>query len=166
LNCTPKATKRCRYCRLFARQGHYDQRQKAAPQRPNQENADKSVLLWAFPLCGEVYEGKHKELLKNGCLTKCKHVIAKRCHPQKRRNCAAGVLWLADLRYVQYGDYCRKENKAPKERQSTRICLLPLHPQSKTIQCTEPAITEPELEAQLSDILQGYALPKSWAKAN
>ena len=29
----------------------------------------------------------------------------------------------------------------------------------------EPAITEPELKPQLVDILQGYALPKSWANA-
>ena len=34
----------------------------------------------------------------------------------------------------------------------------------KTIKCAEPPITEPELAAQLSDILQGYALPKSWAE--
>jgi len=33
----------------------------------------------------------------------------------------------------------------------------------KTITCKEPPVTEPELAAQLSDILQGYALPESWA---
>lgn len=34
---------------------------------------------------------------------------------------------------------------------------------SKTVKCTEPAITEPDLLTQLADVLQGYALPKSWA---
>jgi hypothetical protein len=33
----------------------------------------------------------------------------------------------------------------------------------KTIVCKEPPVTEPDLVAQLSDILQGYALPESWA---
>ena len=34
---------------------------------------------------------------------------------------------------------------------------------SKVMKCIEPAITESQLLAQLTDILQGYALPKSWA---
>ena len=34
---------------------------------------------------------------------------------------------------------------------------------SKTIVCKEPPVTEPDLAAQLSDILQGHALPESWA---
>ena len=34
---------------------------------------------------------------------------------------------------------------------------------SKIMKCTEPAVTEPQLVAQLSDILQGYALPSAWA---
>jgi hypothetical protein len=33
----------------------------------------------------------------------------------------------------------------------------------KTIVCKEPPVTEPDLIAQLADILQSYALPKSWA---
>ena len=33
----------------------------------------------------------------------------------------------------------------------------------KTIICKEPTITEPDLVAQLSDILQNYALPSDWA---
>ena len=33
------------------------------------------------------------------------------------------------------------------------------------MKCMEPAITERELTPQLVDILQGYALPKSWANA-
>jgi hypothetical protein len=36
---------------------------------------------------------------------------------------------------------------------------------SKTITCKESPITEPILVAQLSGILQGYALPESWAQA-
>ena len=34
---------------------------------------------------------------------------------------------------------------------------------SKVIKCSESPITEPGLTTQLTDILQGYALPKSWA---
>ena len=33
----------------------------------------------------------------------------------------------------------------------------------KSIVCKEPPVTESELAEQLSDILQGYALPESWA---
>lgn len=31
------------------------------------------------------------------------------------------------------------------------------------MKCTEPAVTEPVLLSQLAEVLQGYALPKSWA---
>ena len=34
---------------------------------------------------------------------------------------------------------------------------------NKRIKCTEPAITEPDLTAQLSDILHSYAMPEGWA---
>ncbi len=83
-----------------------------------------------FYYSGEVHEGKHKAIIDKKLFDRVQAVLARLHTPTKER--ATGSLWLAGVRYVQYGDYRREKDQTPKERQRTRICILPLLSQKQS----------------------------------
>ncbi len=116
-----------------------------------------------FRYGGIVYEGKHKAIIEKKLFDQVQTVIAKRCHPQKSATAPQAFCGLLSCGACNMAITAEKKVKHQKNGNVHEYVYYRCTRKSKTIRCTEPAVTEPELAAQLSDILQGYALPESWA---
>ena len=115
-----------------------------------------------FCYLGEVHEGKHKAIISKRLFDQVQTVLAQRGKPQRKANnpkplcglvyCSCGMMFTAETQIkrqkngnVHIYDYYRCTRK------------------SKTIVCSEPHIRAEELDKQLSALLLGFSLPKSWA---
>ena len=117
-----------------------------------------------FRYGGEIHEGKHKGIIEKRLFDQVQAIIAKRCHPQKSATAPQAFCGLLTCGMCNMAITAEKKIKHQKNGNRHEYVYYRCTRKSKTIQCTEPAVTEPELAAQLSDILQGYALPSDWAK--
>ena len=116
-----------------------------------------------FRYGGIVYEGKHNAIVEKKLFDQVQAVIAKRCRPQKNATAPQAFCGLLRCATCQMHITAEKKIKHQKNGNVHEYTYYRCTRKHKTIKCTEPAVTEPELAAQLSDILQGYALPESWA---
>lgn len=116
-----------------------------------------------FRYCGEVYEGKHKAIIEKRLFDRAQAVIAKRCHPQKGATAPQVFCGLLTCGACNMAITAEKKIKHQKNGSTHEYIYYRCTRKHKSIVCKEPPITEPELAEQLSDILQGYALPESWA---
>ena len=116
-----------------------------------------------FRYAGEVHEGKHSAIISKQLYDRVQTVLARRCHPQK--NATAPQVFCGLLRCGACGMAVTAEKKIKHQKNGNihEYVYYRCTHKSKTIKCTEPAVTEPQLLEQLAEILQGYALPKSWA---
>ncbi len=118
-----------------------------------------------FRYAGEVHEGKHTAIMSKKLFDQVQAAIAKRGRPQKGATAPqvfCGVLRCATCNLAITAEKKIKHQKNGNVHEYVYYRCTRKH---KSIKCAEPPITEPELAAQLSNILQGYALPKSWAQA-
>ncbi len=116
-----------------------------------------------FRYCGEVYEGKHKAIIEKRLFDRVQTVIAKRCHPQKGATAPQVFCGLLTCATCNMAITAEKKIKHQKNGNTHEYIYYRCTRKHKTITCKEPPVTEPDLAAQLSDILQGYALPQDWA---
>ncbi len=116
-----------------------------------------------FRYCGEVYEGKHKAIIEKRLFDRVQTVITRRCHPQKGATAPQVFCGLLTCATCTMAITAEKKIKHQKNGNTHEYIYYRCTRKHKTIACKEPPVTEPELAAQLSDILQGYALPESWA---
>ena len=117
-----------------------------------------------FRYGGVVYEGKHKAIVEKKLFDQVQTVIAKRCRPQKSATAPQAFCGLLSCGACNMAITAEKKVKHQKNGNVHEYVYYRCTRKSKTIRCIEPAITESELAAQLSDILQAYALPESWAQ--
>ena len=118
-----------------------------------------------FRYCGEVYEGKHKAIMEKKLFDAVQAVVEKRGHRQKGTTAPqifCGLLRCATCRLCITAEKKIKHQKNGNVHEYVYYRCTRKH---KSIVCKEPPVTEPDLRAQLTDILQSYALPKSWANA-
>ncbi len=116
-----------------------------------------------FRYCGEVYEGKHKAIIEKRLFDRVQAVIAKRCHPQKGATAPQIFCGLLTCATCKMSITAEKKIKHQKNGNTHEYIYYRCTRKHKTITCKEPPVTEQDLAAQLSDILQSYALPESWA---
>ena len=116
-----------------------------------------------FCYCGEVYEGKHRAIIEKRLFDQVQAVIVKRCHPQKGATAPQVFCGLLTCATCNMAITAEKKVKHQKNGNTHEYIYYRCTRKHKTITCKEPPVTEPDLAAQLSDILQGYALPESWA---
>ena len=116
-----------------------------------------------FRYCGEVYEGKHKAIMEKRLFDRVQAVIAKRCHPQKGATAPQVFCGLLTCATCNMAITAEKKIKHQKNGNTHEYVYYRCTRKHKTITCKEPPVTEPDLAVQLSDILQDYALPESWA---
>ena len=116
-----------------------------------------------FRYGGEVHEGKHKAIIDKQLFDRVQAVIAKRCHPQKGVTAPQVFCGLMTCSMCNMVITAEKKVKHQKNGNVHEYVYYRCTRKSKTIKCTEPAVTEPALLSQLAEVLQGYALPKSWA---
>jgi site-specific DNA recombinase len=116
-----------------------------------------------FRYLGEIHEGKHKAILSKKLFDRVQTVIAKRCHPQKGATAPQVFCGLLTCATCKMSITAEKKIKHQKNGNTHKYIYYRCTRKNKTIACKEPPVTEPDLAAQLSDILQGYALPSDWA---
>jgi hypothetical protein len=116
-----------------------------------------------FAMAAIVYEGKHKAIIEKKLFDQVQTVIAKRCHPQKGATAPQMFCGLLSCGACNMAITAEKKVKHQKNGNVHEYVYYRCTRKSKTIRCTEPASYRTRIAAQLSDILQGYALPKSWA---
>ena len=118
-----------------------------------------------FRYNGEMHEGKHKPIIEKRLFDRVQAIIARRGHKTKGTVDPQIFCGLLRCGVCNMSITAEKKTKHQKNGNTHEYVYYRCTRKSKTIKCIEPAITEPELKPQLVDILQGYALPKSWANA-
>ena len=118
-----------------------------------------------FRYGGEVHEGKHKAIIEKRLFDRVQAVVVGRGHRTKGTIDPQMFCGLLTCGACNMAITAEKKVKHQKNGNVHEYVYYRCTRKSKTIHCTEPAVTEPELAVQLSDILQGYALPESWAKS-
>ena len=118
-----------------------------------------------FRYAGEVHEGKHRPIISKKQFDQVQATLAQRGRPQK--GATAPQVFCGLLRCAACNSAITAEKKIKHQKNGNihEYVYYRCTRKHKSIVCKEPPVTEPELAAQLSDILQGYALPESWAKA-
>lgn len=98
----------------------------------------------------QFHEGKHKAIISKKLFDEVQATLAKRGRPQKGATCGLSIT-------------AEKKCKHQKNGNTHEYVYYHCTRKHKTIHCTEPAVTEPDLVAQLADILHSYAMPQAWA---
>ncbi|MFZ2544499.1 MAG: recombinase family protein, partial [Candidatus Saccharimonadales bacterium] len=117
-----------------------------------------------FRYGGEIHEGKHKAIISKKLFDQVQIIFKRRSKPQKSTNNPQILCGLLQCATCKMSITAEKKIKHQKNGNRHEYVYYRCTRKHKTIRCTEPAITEPDLVAQLSDILQCYAPPKAWAE--
>ena len=116
-----------------------------------------------FYYAGEVHEGKHKAIVDKRLFDKAQAVLTQRGYTRKAKNEPQALCGLLACGMCNMAITAEKKTKHQKNGNVHEYIYYRCTRKSKTVRCIEPAINEPELLVQLADILQSYALPKTWA---
>ena len=115
-----------------------------------------------FRYAGEVYEGKHTPIMTKKLFDAVQAVLEQRGHKRKGANAPQALCGLLTCGACNMAITAEKKIKHQKNGNVHEYTYYRCTRKSKTMKCIEPAVTESQLVAQLSDILQGYALPSAW----
>ena len=116
-----------------------------------------------FRYAGEIHEGKHAPILDKRLFDRVQAVLTHRGRPQKGATAPQVLCGLLRCGVCDMAITAEKKIKHQKNGNVHEYVYYRCTRKHKTITCKEPPITEPVLTAQLSEILQGYALPAPWA---
>jgi site-specific DNA recombinase len=116
-----------------------------------------------FRYAGEVYEGKHTPIMSKKLFDAVQSVLEQRGHKRKGANAPQALCGLLTCGACNMAITAEKKVKHQKNGNIHEYTYYRCTRKSKIMKCIEPAVTEPQLVAQLSGILQGYALPSGWA---
>ncbi len=116
-----------------------------------------------FRYAGEVYEGKHAPIMSKKLFDTVQSVLEQRGHTRKGANAPQALCGLLTCGACNMAITAEKKVKHQKNGNIHEYTYYRCTRKSKIMKCIEPAVTEPQLVAQLSDILQSYALPSVWA---
>jgi len=116
-----------------------------------------------FRYCGEIYEGKHTPIIAKKLFDQVQTVVISRGHRQKGTTAPQVFCGLLRCATCKLSITAEKKIKHQKNGNMHEYIYYRCTRKHKSIVCKEPAITEPDLSVQLSDILHSYAMPKSWA---
>jgi site-specific DNA recombinase len=116
-----------------------------------------------FRYFGEIHEGKHKAIISKKLFDEAQATLAKRGRPQKGATAPQIFCGLLKCATCKLSVTAEKKIKHQKNGNIHEYVYYRCTRKHKTIRCTEPAVTEPDLAAQLSDILHSYAMPQAWA---
>ena len=116
-----------------------------------------------FRYAGEIHEGKHTPIISKKLFDYVQATLERRGHKRKGANAPQALCGLLTCGGCNMAITAEKKTKHQKNGNVHEYVYYRCSRKHKTITCKEPTITETDLVAQLSDILQSYALPKSWA---
>ncbi len=115
-----------------------------------------------FRYAGEIHEGKHVPIMTKKLFDAVQSVLEQRGHKRKGANAPQVLCGLLSCGACNMAITAEKKIKRQKNGNVHEYTYYRCTRKSKAMKCIEPAVTEPQLVAQLSDILQGYALPSAW----
>ena len=118
-----------------------------------------------FRYMGEVHEGKHVPIISKKLFDRVQTTLERRGHKRKGVNEPQALCGLLVCGGCGMAITAEKKVKHQKNGNVHEYIYYRCSRKHKTIDCKEPTITEPLLVAQLSAMLQSYALPKSWVTA-
>ena len=115
-----------------------------------------------FVYDGELHEGKHEALIEKKLFDKVQAVIQQRSHPTKGLREPQPYCGL--LR-CECGMMITSESKTKRQKNGNEhhYVYYRCSRKNKAVRCIEPAVRSELLDEQLSELLQGYALPTDWA---
>ena len=116
-----------------------------------------------FRYMGEVHEGKHVPIISKKLFDRVQTTLERRGHKRKGVNEPQALCGLLSCGECGMAITAEKKVKHQKNGNVHEYIYYRCSRKHKTIVCKEPTITEPLLVTQLSEILQNYTLPKSWA---
>ncbi len=116
-----------------------------------------------FKYAGEVHEGKHAPIISKKLFDDVQATLERRGHKRKGTNAPQALCGLLSCGGCNMAITAEKKVKHQKNGNVHEYIYYRCSRKHKTIVCKEPTIAEPDLVAQLSNILRSYALPKSWA---
>ncbi len=117
-----------------------------------------------FRYFGEIHEGKHKAIISKKLFDEVQATLAKRGRPQKGATAPQIFCGLLRCATCSLAITAEKKVKHQKNGNIHEYIYYRCTRKHKTIRCTEPAVKEPDLAIQLTEILNSYAMPKSWAE--
>ena len=117
-----------------------------------------------FRYFGEIHEGKHKAIISKKLFDQVQATLAKRGKPQKGKTEPQVFCGLLRCGSCNMAVTAEHKIKRQKNGNTHEYVYYRCTKKRKDMKCAEAAITEPELAAQLSDVLHSYAMPKSWAQ--
>ena len=116
-----------------------------------------------FRYVGELYEGKHTPIMSKGLFDKVQSVLEVRGRPRKTKHnnpkVFCGLLRCGSCGLMITGEV---RNKTQKNGNTHHYIYYHCTKKRKDMKCLEPYIRQEELDNQLSNLLNEYALPKSW----
>ncbi len=116
-----------------------------------------------FRYFGEIHEGKHTAIISKKLFDEVQATLAKRGRPQKGATAPQIFCGLLKCATCKLSVTAEKKIKHQKNGNIHEYVYYRCTRKHKTIRCTEPAVTEHDLVAQLADILYSYAMPQAWA---
>ncbi len=116
-----------------------------------------------FRYMGEVHNGNHKPIIEKRLYDRVQAVLARRGYVRKPKNEPQVLCGL--IRCGECGMAITAEHKIKRQKNGNvhEYVYYRCSRKNKAVRCTDPPVRDYELVAQLSDILQGYALPANWA---
>ncbi len=116
-----------------------------------------------FRYFGEIHEGKHAPIISKKLFDAVQATLAQRGRPQKGATAPQIFCGLLKCATCKLSVTAEKKIKHQKNGNIHEYVYYRCTRKHKTIRCTEPAVTEHDLVAQLADILHSYAMPQAWA---
>ena len=116
-----------------------------------------------FLYCGEVYEGKHPPIISKQLFDEVQAVLLRRGRPQK--GVTEPQVFCGLLSCGSCGLSVTAEHKIKHQKNGNihEYVYYRCTKKRKDMKCVEPAVTETELNHQVSTLLSEYAMPQSWA---
>ena len=127
----------------------------------------KSFYYGVFTYGGEVYEGRHDPIVSKKLFDKVQEVLASRNKGwQKAKVERIPKPFLGLLRCGECGMGITGDIKNKYYKETDRHAVYTYYrctKKNKNISCSQPHITEQELEPQITTLLKKYSLKKTWA---
>ncbi len=116
-----------------------------------------------FRYNGEVYIGKHQPLISKQLFDQVQEQLTRKGRPHHKTKWEPRTL--CGLFHCSCGMMITGEEKVKHQKNGNTHRYIYYHctHKSKTVKCSEPPLTEPDLASQLSSLIKQSALPTDWA---
>ena len=118
-----------------------------------------------FRYTGELFKGIHQPVISKKLFDQVQAILDRRCRPHKKP-AKYQPRKLCGLLHCTCGMMITGEKKTKYQKNGNIHHYIYYHctRKSKHIKCSEPAITEPDLSRQLSNLIKQPSLPTDWTE--